>query len=320
MKLTNIYIMLCTVLTMGFSSNMNDISKILPKTINNWYQSKEARTIDSTNIFDYMDGGGELYLGYRFNQLEVLEYSSKDKNTILVEIYNMDTGNDAFGLLSLDWSGDPVYFDEKVDSSSLVAPTIRALYGSGLLRLVSGNYFIRILAFRETMDAKNIVMQIGKILYNDFTTEPEIIQQIPVLDKIGWKLNSNKIAFFRSYMVFNSIFYLSHQNILNLDHSVNAITVSYDLKINGNETKPIQLLIIEYTSHQQAVDALNSFFKNFLPESKTVVNMSELQYSKNFKIEDGWLACKMKNNLLYIAFNIPDKTSADQIIDHIKLK
>jgi hypothetical protein len=79
-------------------------------------------------------------------------------------------------------------------------------------------------------------------------------------------------------------------------------------------------LIIEYTSHQQAVDALNSFFKNFLPESKTVVNMSELQYSKNFKIEDGWLACKMKNNLLYIAFNIPDKTSADQIIDHIKLK
>jgi hypothetical protein len=36
----------------------------LPKTIGAWTRPDSAQIIDSTNIFKYMNGAGELYLSY----------------------------------------------------------------------------------------------------------------------------------------------------------------------------------------------------------------------------------------------------------------
>jgi len=92
-----------------------------------------------------MNGAGELYLGYRFRHLEVFNYTSADQGNILVELYLMESPDDAFGLLSLDWGGEPVSFDDTpaaVSNQSFTALS-RALYGCGLLRLWSDD--IRIL-------------------------------------------------------------------------------------------------------------------------------------------------------------------------------
>ena len=53
----------------------------LPKTIGAWTRPDSAQIIDSTNIFKYMNGAGELYLSYGFNHLEVYEYTA-DKQTL----------------------------------------------------------------------------------------------------------------------------------------------------------------------------------------------------------------------------------------------
>ena len=45
----------------------------LPKTAGAWTRPDAPRRIDETSIFSYMDGGGELYLGYRFDHLDVYE-------------------------------------------------------------------------------------------------------------------------------------------------------------------------------------------------------------------------------------------------------
>ena len=41
----------------------------LPKTIGVWTRPDTPRVIDSGNIFEYMNGAGELYLAYRFKHL-----------------------------------------------------------------------------------------------------------------------------------------------------------------------------------------------------------------------------------------------------------
>jgi hypothetical protein len=82
----------------------------LPKTVGVWTRPESPRLINSKNIFEYMNGAGELYLGYRFHHLEVFVYSSDGQDNILVELYFMETSDDAFGLLSLDWGGEPVSF------------------------------------------------------------------------------------------------------------------------------------------------------------------------------------------------------------------
>ena len=89
----------------GATGKMTADRRDLPKTVGAWTRSETTRLIDSANIFGYMNGAGELYLGYRFNHLEVFNYTADGQPKILVELYYMKTPDDAFGLLSLDWGG-----------------------------------------------------------------------------------------------------------------------------------------------------------------------------------------------------------------------
>ena len=95
----------------GASGKMNSGKLNLPKTVGVWNRPESPRIINSKNIFKYMNGAGELYRGYRFRHLEVFDYTSPDQGNILVELYFMENADDAFGLLSLDWGGEPVSFD-----------------------------------------------------------------------------------------------------------------------------------------------------------------------------------------------------------------
>src|SRR5450756_3196495 len=47
----------------------------LPKQAGAWSRPETPRRITAQTIFDYMDGAGELYVGYRFGHLDVYEYT-----------------------------------------------------------------------------------------------------------------------------------------------------------------------------------------------------------------------------------------------------
>ena len=78
-------------------------------------------------------------------------------------------------------------------------------------------------------------------------------------------------------------------------------------------------MILEYESNQKAMNALNHFIYEFLPDSNIVINSGESQFNESFKIEEGWLACKLENNIISLVFNVPDKNSAGEILDHVYL-
>jgi hypothetical protein len=114
--------------------------------------------------------GGDLYLGYRFDHLDVYEYKADDasRGTVLVELYWMQTSDDAFGLLSTDWTGQAVTLGPPpgptAHTGMNTVPPHHGLYGAGLLRLWSGNLFARVLASRETPAARDAVCAIGRAL------------------------------------------------------------------------------------------------------------------------------------------------------------
>jgi hypothetical protein len=56
----------------------------LPESVGAWSRPESPKIIDSTNIFKYMNGAGELYLGYRFDHLEVFDYTSENQDNILL--------------------------------------------------------------------------------------------------------------------------------------------------------------------------------------------------------------------------------------------
>ena len=87
----------------------------LPETVGSWVRPDVRRRITADDHLRLHGRGGELYLAYRFDHLDVFEYKAADASsgTILVEMYSMRTPDDAFGLLSNDWGGEALPFDAR---------------------------------------------------------------------------------------------------------------------------------------------------------------------------------------------------------------
>ncbi len=297
----------------------------LPETVGLWTLNDSPQRVDSTNIFDYMDGAGELYLGYRFDHLESYEYQTDDSmNSILVELYFMKSSDDAFGLLSLDWGGEPVDFVDSLncDSTSIIALAIRALYGGGLMRIWSDNLFVRIMAYRETPESREAIFALGKsiVSHRHVAPQPQLLNVLAAEFKSGWKLRQDRIGFFRSYLVLNSFYYLSHRNILDLDHSAESVTATYEKESDGSRQK-IQILFVKYAADLMAENALTHFIEAYLPGHQgKVAQFSKSENFNFFKIEDGWLGYKLERNCIAIVFQCPDEQCVRDILTQIQFK
>jgi hypothetical protein len=70
-----------------------------------WKGGPIKKYLSRDQLFTYLDGGAEVYLDYRFEKLEVKEYSGSDKAALTVEVYAFENPQDAYGIFSVDTSG-----------------------------------------------------------------------------------------------------------------------------------------------------------------------------------------------------------------------
>ena len=305
-----------TIIIHGEATGKMKAGKLdLPKSVGVWSRLESPRIINSKNIFKYMNGAGELYLGYRFHHLEVFDYTSPDQGNILVELYFMESPDDAFGLLSLDWGGEPVSFDGTPDATSKKSFTAstRALYGGGLMRLWSDYIYARIMAERETPASKEVVLALGKSIAANTQnpSEPVLVKKLPPEVGAAWKLRIDRLSFFRSHLVLNSIYYLSHENILDFDLSTEAVSAPYERIPGSEDPKRSQFLLVQYENPERARQALNHFHDAYLPELKKEITADSASL---FKLEDGWLAYRLLGKYIAIVFECPDSESAKVIL------
>ncbi len=111
------------------------------------------------------------------------------------------------------------------------------------------------------------------------------------------------------------MYYLSGENILDLDLSTEAMTAQYDNISSPSGHKRIQFLLVKYDNHEHARKALNHFHAAYLPEHKKQSKADSATKGPSlFKLEDGWLAYKLVNKYIAIVFACPDRESARIII------
>jgi hypothetical protein len=308
----------------GTNAAMTDQTISLPKTFEAWTRPESARIVDSSNIFRYMNGAGELYLAYGFDHLEVYEYTAEQEGSILVEVYFMQTANDAFGLLSLDWDGEPVNISSQ--SSNQAIPGVanaRAYYGAGLLRIWADTVFARVMAYRETTASRKAVFSLGQSIAANrkLAPEPELFHVLPQTLNPNWQLRQDRLGYFRSHLVLNSLYYLSHQNILKLDHSTEAVTAPYEIKSNDKSSNRVQVLFVKYPTSTRAREALASFHTAYLSEFVKGFDQNRTDNSMNtFSIEDGWLGYALIEACLTVVFECPNQDTAAMFIRNISLR
>jgi hypothetical protein len=265
-------------------------------------------------IFEYMDGAGELYLGYRFECLDVADYETPEGPRILAELYRMATPDDAYGLLSTDWGG------EHVELTAAPAPRWppHALYGAGLLRLVCGNVYARIMADRETDASRRAVLDLGRAVAtgSPAVVVPAMVGALPAALPGDLTLRRERCVYFRSHLVLNSIYFVSHANILSLGSTVEAVAGRYE-RGPGSGQPGVLLVAVRYESPVAAAAAQRSFFAAYLHDGGSPGGDPADGGVRAAWVEDGWVACVRRSDVVILAFQGVDEAGARSAVSDV---
>ncbi len=268
------------------------LKELIPEGSRDFEKWGRTQTYDRKNLYDYMNGGAELYLSYDFQKLIVQRYKAKEKE-ITVEIYQMETSEDAFGVFSLEQEGEFLQIENK------------AFYSSGLLKLWKANYFVRIMDISGNDKLKDVILDLGEKVSSKIDKKGKLPELLSRLPQEGLISNSEK--FFHRQIVLNNLYFLSTENLLNLDEETSAVMADYSIgKMN------LKLLLVSYPDSSQAKLALENFCKKYLkitPSDKKVIQKVE---------EDKFIGLELEKNYLGITFEGKDKAKTSDFLQNLK--
>jgi len=275
----------------GMGKGRSDLTLLLPDAAEGWIFAAKDHTYNRNNLYDYIDGGAELYISYGFKRVISRTYSKPGQPDIVVDLFDMGTSQNAFGVFS--------HSRETVDNTFGQG----SQYAEGLLLFWKDRYYVSILVFPETVESKRAVFNLARKIEMAIAKEgslPEILTLLP-----QQSLVRESIRYFRHYVWLNSHYFVADRNILHINEDTDALLAKY----GEGKTRSI-LLLVKYKNDKDAKRAYNNFVGYYLPD---------LSKRRTVQIEDGtWTSCQLTGNLLIIVFNAPMKDKALHLIEAVQ--
>lgn len=87
----------------GVPQTNGDSAGLLPTVtqVKEWAQKGTPKRLTGEQVYDYMDGAGEIPIACGYRTLLVAEYAGKSGAVATIELYDMGNSGDAFGLYSM---------------------------------------------------------------------------------------------------------------------------------------------------------------------------------------------------------------------------
>jgi hypothetical protein len=195
-------------------------------TVAGWERSGEVGVYVPDDLFDYMDGQAELFFVYNFEKLATQEYQRGGEGPIIVEVYQVTSPADAYGLFSFYATGEPL----DLGAGGAVEP-------GRLVSFWQGRFYARVFAYGEAEQeslsalARQVVagMPEGGAL-------PDLVTRLPQENLVP-----RSARFFHQKLSLDNLIWLGEENLLNLSQLTDAVLAVYTY----GDTKA-QLLVVEY--------------------------------------------------------------------------
>jgi hypothetical protein len=285
-------ITLCSGAT-AMSDAQSQLQSFLPDTVQGWRASGHDRTFDGDNLFDYIDGGAELYLSYGFRLLISREYKGDDPPDIIVDVFDMGTSENAFGV----FSHSRETMDESFGQGSQ--------YTEGLLLFWKDRYYVSILASPETETSKEACLSLASHISGAIPGTGRLPAVVDLLPEES--LVPETIRYFHHYVWLNSHYFIADENILHIDESTHAVLAKY-----GAARQRSILLIVQYANVGDAAAGHADFERHYLPD-KSDGDVVQIE-------DETWAGCRLTGPLLTVVLAAPTEDAARLLMDAVREK
>jgi hypothetical protein len=268
--------------------NAQDLSDLLPPVPPGWELLQEDKVYTPESLYDYIDGGAELYLSYGMNEV-ISRIVTQGNNEIRIEIFDMMEARNAFGVFTNTRTKDEKQYGQG------------SQYFTGTQIFWKDKYYIAITANDENAAIVSAIKELAASIDSRIKTTgqlPEIVQYLP---REG--LQPDGYLYFHHYIWLNALYYIADDNFLNIESDTPAVLAKY----NGKEDR-IYLLLIQYSDQEKAEVNLLGFRERFLNET----------HESYQQVEDKtWLGAAVKGSLLICIFNAKTLEEAQELVKKV---
>ena len=260
-----------------------------PETVQGWRVQGREETFSPENLYEYIDGGSELYLSFGFRKLTVRTYSRTVQPDIVADFFDMGSSRNAFGIFAHNQETP----DNRIGQGSE--------YSGGLLRFWKGRHFVSILSGSETPESKAAVLQLGREMGDSIGAEapPQILSLLPANELVR-----ESVRYFHHPAWLNTYCRIDDRNLLGIDGRTEAVLARY-----GEKGKRMVLLIVVYSERSRAERAFRAVRQGTIPRADA---------RGCALMEDGtWATCRLREKRIFAAFKSPSCEAALRLLDAV---
>jgi hypothetical protein len=235
-----------------------DLVQRLPgaEAVAGWTPEGEAQVYGTENLYDLVDGQADAYFAYGFEQVAVQTYQGTGGATLRVEVWQMASPADAYGLYSTSRGDEPVAVGNGGDAD----PGRR-------LGFWQDRYQVRLFAVQPIPDADLVaVAEALSAALPAGGEEPALVGGLPQAGLIA-----GSPLFFRQEISIQDYLWLGGENVLGLGPETEGVLARYDL-----EGGMAQLLLVRYGDSAAAQAGLAALERAGLEELVAAQTRGEL--------------------------------------------
>jgi hypothetical protein len=281
----------------GNSKGPEPLEKYLPESasISPLKVDGQPKIFKGKELYDYIDGGAEIFYEYGFAQAIGQRYAGGDRS-ITIDIYEMDNPKAAFGIFSVQRDSEMPALE--IGDDGTAADTLASFYQE--------RFYVVITANKPAPGTKQALVQIARAVskkINKSSQLPELTKMLPTSNLVP-----RSKGYVSGLLGLNTQFYLGDSNILGINgRTVECVFARYKMKEDQ-----AHLLIVRYPDSAAANTALGKIKEAFTKKYKavTIKEVSAFSDKKNLLYYFAFHHLAADKNFLYI---ISRTNSADLI-------
>ncbi len=146
-----------------------------------WTLAGPRQVFSPDTLYDYIDGGADLYVKYDFEELQVVEYRMGSMS-VTAEVYRHRDASNAFG----------IYSQERVPSADFLALGAQGYYENAVCNFIQGGYYVKLSSENTGADDRQILLALARRISQALPGQGALPPILSAFPSEGKKPNSEK--------------------------------------------------------------------------------------------------------------------------------